>query len=94
MPGWALDAWRWCVTQGPLPNIVQIVSGPGLAAAIIIWWRHQICQQHGCPRLAFHRVRGTTYKTCTRHAVPAVHAALIRQHAAERPEQHALLNGP
>jgi hypothetical protein len=86
---WVLfDIWRWSITQGPLPNIIQVSSGVAAGYAL----RKFNCKEKRCPRIGKHTVDGTTYKTCSKHATREVHDRLKARHAEERPEQHALLN--
>jgi hypothetical protein len=80
------------LVRSDVPNIIQVISGTSLIAAVLLFFRHLICKQHGCYRVAWHRVEGTTYKTCTKHATGAVHHRLWIKHAAELPDQHDLLN--
>jgi len=76
------------LVHSDVPNIIQDVSG------IVALWalRKFNCKVSHCWRFGRHTVNGTTYHTCTKHAVTDVHTALQAQHAVERPEQHKLLN--
>lgn len=58
-------------------------------AAIIIWYKRNKCKS--CWRLAYHKVRGTHYKTCHKHATIAHHAKIRSGHAEQYPEQHKFL---
>lgn len=78
--------------QSDLANIIQVVSGTSLIAAVALFFRHLICKERGCCRIAWHRVEGTTYRTCVKHFTGPVHHRLWMKHAAERPGQHDLLN--
>lgn len=78
--------------RSDLANIIQVVSGTSLIAAVALFFRHLICKERGCCRIALHRVKGTTYRTCTKHTTTAAHYRLWARHAAERPDQHDLLN--
>jgi hypothetical protein len=66
---------------------VFAVFGTGLEMA-----RRLNCTQKGCWRLSLHKVVGTKYRTCHKHATVEIHDKLIAEHAAKHPEQHALLN--
>jgi hypothetical protein len=81
------------LVRSDVPNIIQVVSGTSLIAAVLLFFRHLICNQHGCYRVGWHRVEGTTYRTCVKHFTGPVHHRLWIKHAAERPDQHDLLNG-
>ena len=55
---------------------------------IAVAYRHLKCKS--CWRIAHHRVEGTHYRTCHKHATPAEHARLSALHARKFPEQHKL----
>lgn len=76
------------LVRSDLPNIIQVGSGAAGAYAM----RKFNCSQPRCPRIGKHPVAGTTYRTCSKHAVPEIHKALYLKHAAERPKQHELMN--
>ena len=74
--------------RSDLPNIIQVASG----AVAVYALRKFNCKQPRCPRIGKHAVRGTTYKTCSKHATIDIHADLIARHKRERPDQHELMN--
>jgi hypothetical protein len=57
-------------------------------AVIGVAYRHLKCKS--CWRIAHHRVEGTHYKTCHKHATPEEHQRLYDLHAQKFPEQHKL----
>lgn len=89
----ALPHTAWLVYTGlirsDVPNVIQVLSGIAAVWAI----RKFNCSQRGCLRLGFHRVDGTTYRTCRHHLTAEHHAALKERHAERHPEAHKVLNG-
>ena len=59
-------------------------------AVIGVAYRHLKCKS--CWRIAHHRVEGTHYKTCHKHATPDEHARLQEMHRHKFPEQHKLFS--
>lgn len=75
--------------QSELANIVQVLSG----VAILYTWKRFVCKGAAhCIRPASHPVPRTTYRTCSKHATPAVYAELRARHSTERPAQDAAMN--
>lgn len=64
----------------------------GVIPAALTWIKLRNCRQKGCWRIGFHKVDGTKYKTCHRHATIEVHDQLHADHAQKHPELHKLLN--
>lgn len=62
-----------------------------LLGSVITLYRRHKCTN--CWRLAHHRVQGTHYKTCHKHATKQEHLTLHNKHATEYPDQHEFLNG-
>ena len=59
-------------------------------ASIWMIYRQHKCKT--CPRIAKHRVEGTSYKTCHKHSTKAHHEFLHRHHEERHPDQHEFLN--
>lgn len=64
----------------------------GVVPGAIAWVKLRNCREKRCWRIGFHKVDGTKYKTCHRHATIEVHDRLHSEHAVKHPEQHKLLN--
>lgn len=82
-----LFAWPYGIVVG---NLIASAITTGLALAYAM--RKLNCSVRRCPRISFHSVQGTTYRTCHHHATVTHHATLVARHVAERPDQHELLN--
>lgn len=63
-----------------------------IIGSIITVYRQHNCTIKGCWRIAHHPVDRTPYKTCHKHATPAIHKELNKKHASDYPEQHELLS--
>jgi hypothetical protein len=77
------------LVRSDVPNLIQVSSGFAAGYAL----RKFNCSKKGCPRIGKHAVKGTTFKTCSKHATVDDHADLTARHKLERPEQHRLLSG-
>jgi hypothetical protein len=63
-----------------------------IIGSVVALFRHHNCTVKGCWRIGHHPVTGTPYKTCHKHATPAIHKKLHSNHEHKYPEQHKLLN--
>ena len=75
---------------GTFMNVVA-----GFVYAMVLYFavfkKMLICQEKWCFRLGHHKVDGTHYKTCNKHATPAIHKKWQHKHYAKYPKQHEFL---
>jgi hypothetical protein len=90
-----MGVWHWLITDQPawVSNVSNLTAVTVFGALLGLWKRFN-CNQRRCWRIGHHRVEGTTYRTCAKHATLRDHTALRERHARERPEQHELMNQP
>lgn len=50
-----------------------------------------ICSKPWCFRIGHHKIKGTHYKTCSKHATKAIHQDFQHRHFAKHPTQHEFL---
>ena len=83
-----LFAWPAGIVVGNLiaQGIVWLLLGPS------VYWRFTCKAKPWCWRVAWHRVDGTTYRTCHVHLTPGHCDRLFEKHAEKRPDAHARLN--
>ena len=74
-----------------ISNISNLTSITILGALIGLYKRFD-CDKQGCYRIARNNVKGTSYRTCTKHLTAEDHEILQKQHAIRRPVQHRFLN--
>jgi hypothetical protein len=79
------------VAYGFWSGSVSDISEVALFGALIGLYRHHNCTVKGCPRIGHHKVEGTNYKTCHRHATVSHHKKLQQDHKDKFPKQHELL---
>jgi hypothetical protein len=63
-----------------------------ILGSLIAVYRNHNCHVKGCWRIGRHKVDGTPYLTCHKHATPDIHKHIHKQHERDYPEQHKLLN--
>lgn len=88
-----MDILNWLFVNQPtwVSNVSNLTSITVFGAVIGLYRRFD-CSQASCWRIGLHKVDGTTYRTCAKHATIELHSALQSKHAKKRPEQHKLLN--
>jgi hypothetical protein len=88
-----MSLWNTVFINQPtwVSNVSNLTSIT-IFGAVISMYRRFNCNQPKCWRIGRHKVAGTTYHTCSKHATIEYHTALQQKHAKERPEQHKLLN--
>ena len=65
----------------------------GVLAYFLILKKILVCEKQWCFRIGHHRVAGTHYRTCNKHATPEYHTELQHRHYAKYPRQHEFLSG-
>jgi len=76
------------VIAGFINSIVVVIL-----AYFLILKKMLVCQEKWCFRIGHHKVDGTHYKTCNKHATYAIHTKWQHKHFAKYPEQHKFLTG-
>lgn len=63
----------------------------GVALYFTVLKKMFVCKEKWCFRIGHHKVDGTHYKTCNKHATPEIHKKWQHKHSAKYPEQHEFL---
>lgn len=73
----------------------NVVAAPICAflTYILVLRKYIECSEKRCYRIGIHKVKGTHFRTCHKHATKEIHTRLSKEHAEKFPEQHALLKG-